>query len=356
MFSLVVKARRLSRETRSSSSPAGPTTLPLWTGIEGRRDFCYQCRGKFRIHCPASNHPLCRAAPQTVMRTSLIISTYNSPEYLRRALWSVAVQSDLPDEVIVADDGSDERTVELLIELAPVVPGLRHVWQEDLGFRKCRILNRAVVAARGDYLVFTDGDCVLRDDFVATHKQLAEAGRFLSGGKIRIPQTSLSDVTNRAISDQLVFSPRWLSRSTGVGRELLRVRFAAFGRMSSYVDAITPRSTFNGHNASVWKADLLRVNGFDERMQYGGLDRELGERLERVCVRGKQARHRAVCLHLEHPRPYREPEIIAWNLALRRHNRRLGRTWTLYGIVQDHADHPVAGVVSQEPPRFEKSA
>lgn len=272
-----------------------------------------------------------------MIRTSLIISTYNSPDILQRVLWSVAGQKEPPDEVLVADDGSDRRTIELLIDMAPQLPGLRHVWQEDRGFRKCRALNRAIAAATGDYLVFTDGDCVLRDDFVRMHKRLARPGRFLSGGKIRVRHSALAGVHKAAIADQSLFSPWWLARAVQPGRDFLRVRFAACGAMAPLVDAFTPRSTFNGHNASAWKEDLLRINGFDERMQYGGLDRELGERLERVGVRGKQARHRAVCLHLEHPRPYRREEAIAWNQSLRRENRRRRRTWTEFGI-QNSAD------------------
>lgn len=97
----------------------------------------------------------------------------------------------------------------------------------------------------------------------------------------------------------------------------------------------TTRPTFNGHNASAWKRDVLRVNGFDERMGYGGMDREMGERLENLGVRGLQIRHRAVCIHLDHDRDYVSAEAIRKNQAIRRSTRHFGSTRTPYGVVQD---------------------
>ena len=88
--------------------------------------------------------------------------------------------------------------------------------------------------------------------------------------------------------------------------------------VSRLLDAVTTtRPTFNGHNASAWRDDLVRVNGFDERLEWGGLDREIGERLENAGVKGTQVRHRAVVVHLDHGRGYKRPEAIARNRAIR---------------------------------------
>src|SRR5690606_29827525 len=100
-------------------------------------------------------------------------------------------------------------------------------------------------------------------------------------------------------------------------------------------DAITTtRATWNGHNASGWRTDLVRVNGFDERMGYGGEDRELGERLVNLGIRPKQIRHRAVCIHLDHGRGYVDPSVIQWNIRHRQKVRAQRTTWTEYGIVK----------------------
>src|SRR5512140_1877824 len=128
------------------------------------------------------------------MRVSAIITTYNQPEQLEKVMWGYACQKNADFELIVADDGSGPATTEVIDRVAAAT-GLRvlHVWHEDLGFRKTEILNRAIVAAEGDYLIFSDGDCIPRDDFVATHMRLATPGCFLSGGYIKLPrEASLS--------------------------------------------------------------------------------------------------------------------------------------------------------------------
>ena len=99
--------------------------------------------------------------------TSLIISTYNRSDALELCVKSVLRQSLLPDEIIIADDGSKEETGELIHQLATtsVVP-IIHVWHEDLGFRLATIRNKAIVKATKEYIIQIDGDIVLHKDFV----------------------------------------------------------------------------------------------------------------------------------------------------------------------------------------------
>ena len=119
---------------------------------------------------------------------SVIFSTFQQPEWLRKALCGFASQTHRDFEIVVADDGSGEETAQV-IRSAGKGMGLpiEHVWQADRGFRKCRVLNKAIARARGDYLIFTDGDCIPHPEFVARHLALAEPGRFLSGGLLRLP-------------------------------------------------------------------------------------------------------------------------------------------------------------------------
>jgi hypothetical protein len=99
-------------------------------------------------------------------------------------------------------------------------------------------------------------------------------------------------------------------------RQLSRLRWR--GAVATFLDLITPTgATFNGHNASVWTKDLHLVNGFDERLQWGGLDREIGERLTNAGIPGRQFRHRAIVVHLDHARGYKTAEAIAKNRAIR---------------------------------------
>lgn len=265
------------------------------------------------------------------MRISVIITTYNQPAWLEKVLWGFAAQSLRDFEVVVADDGSGEETRRVIEGARPDLPALRHVWHEDRGFGKCEILNKAIIAAAGDYLVFTDGDCIPRRDFLAVHERLARPGSFLSGGYIKLPM----DVS-RAIDRDDVTSGRatdlgWLRSHGARGRQMARLGVPR--GMGALLDLLTPtRASFNGHNASVWKTDALAVNGFDERMGWGGLDREFGERLENAGIRGRQIRHRALVVHLDHPRGYKKPEIVARNLGIRRETRSTRRTRAVQGL------------------------
>lgn len=250
-------------------------------------------------------------------RCAVILSTYNQPAWLQKVLWGYAAQTFRDFELIIADDGSAQPTADIVNQALPDFPGrLRHLWQEDRGFRKCEILNKAITATDVDYIIFSDGDCIPRADFVETHVQLAEPGRFLSGGVIWLPRIISDRVTRDDIVSGNIASPDWLTRNGWTdGRHRLRL---VRGRLAGLFDRMTPtRPTFNGHNASVWRETLLEVNGFENEMGYGGLDRALGERLENLGLRGKQVRFRAVCFHLDHARGYRNEETIERNRRIR---------------------------------------
>ncbi len=273
------------------------------------------------------------------MRISVILATYNSPEWLEKVLCGYAFQSVRPHEFVIADDGSKSETFAAINRMRRdfKLP-IEHVWHPDDGFRKCEILNKAITAASGDYLIFSDGDCIPRRDFVEAHARFAAAKRFLSGGLVRLPRALSQQIETNDISSQRAWSPAWLAKS-GLQFDKKYIMIAAPRRLSAVMDRLTTtRATWNGHNASGWKHDLVQVNGFDERMGYGGEDRELGERLVNAGVRPMQIRHRAICLHLDHDRGYVDEQVIRSNQALRAHIRRERITWTEYGIVKRAAD------------------
>lgn len=248
------------------------------------------------------------------MRASVVFSTYNQPAALERVLWGYALQSHRDFELLVADDGSGPETAEVIRRVREAA-GLEvlHVRHADHGFRKCEILNQAIVRSRGDYLIFSDGDCIPRADFVGTHLALAERGRFLSGGCLRLSRAVSDKVGVEEVRSGRFADLAWL-RAQGwrPGRHALRAMRAR--RVAAILDALTPtRTQFGGHNASAFRDDVLAVNGFDATMGYGGLDRALGYRLRNLGVRGKQVRFRAVCVHLHHERPYRDAAVMRQN-------------------------------------------
>jgi GT2 family glycosyltransferase len=270
------------------------------------------------------------------MRLSVILSTYNSPDWLEKALWGYCVQSHRNFELLVADDGSNDETRRRIDWLrSQTGMAIRHIWHEDQGFRKCTILNRAIEAATADYLVFSDGDCIPRRDFLETHVRFARLGTFLSGGLFRLPLAVSRRIDRDDIVSGRATEARWL-RAAGVPWSPKLLKLACATPWSSWLDRLTStKATWNGHNSSGWKADLLAVNGFDERMEWGGEDREMGERLMHLGVLPVQVRYRAVCVHLDHDRGYVSHDALARNHQIWAQTRRTRSIWTACGIRRD---------------------
>lgn len=264
---------------------------------------------------------------------SVIVSTYNAPAWLEKAVWGYAMQTHKAFELVIADDGSNVQTRQLIAGLRRATGlTIRHAWHPDNGFQKCTILNRAIQSATGDYLVFSDGDCIPRADFVAHHHAHAERGRFLSGGYYKLPMDLSHRISLSDIVSGRAFELSWLRRS-GLPFSHRWLRLCARGAVSTWLNRITTtKPTWNGNNSSGWADDIRRVRGFDERMRYGGEDRELGERLENAGVFGKHVRFQTVCLHLDHARGYVNDEDLARNLEIREETRRSGRTTTDHGL------------------------
>ncbi len=266
---------------------------------------------------------------------SIIFTTYNSPDWLEKVIWGVSCQTRVPDEVIVADDGSDETTRHRIDKLREVTGlNLIHVWHEDKGFRKTLILNKAIMASTGDYLIFTDGDCIPRDDFVAVHMEHAAPGYFLSGGYFKLPMETSNAIGKDDILSGRCFEAEWLIKH-GLRKTYKTAKLTARGWRQKLYNTLTPTgATWNGHNASGWRTDLLAANGFDTRMQYGGEDRELGERLFNKGIKSKQLRYSAVCIHLDHARGYVNQEALDKNRSIRDHTHKHKLCRTDHGITE----------------------
>lgn len=254
------------------------------------------------------------------MRVSLIVLTYNWPEALEKVLHSIAAQSCLPCEVLVADDGSGAETARLVNEQALHFPvPLRHVWQEDLGFRAARSRNRGIAASRGDYIVLVDGDMCLHPHFVADHVMLAEPGYFLQGGRLKATKAE----TARLLADGRPRFAPWIDGQFGDfdgTRRLYAFRQPTLARWKA-------KARYGGRvmscNMSCWREDLLKVNGFDERMEgYGAEDRELAARLENSGLVRRQLKWAALAVHFWH-RSRAQPAVDAPSLP---NNRILAET------------------------------
>lgn len=266
---------------------------------------------------------------------SIIISTYNSPKWLEKVLIGYNNQSYQFFEVVIADDGSGQETLDLIEFIqSKVFYPIVHVWHKDNGFQKSQILNKAIQKCSTPYIIMSDGDCIPRQDFVACHVKYREEGFFLSGGYFMLPMSISKLISNEDINTGRCFDLKWL-KSHGLKRTFKNFKLTAKGFVSWFLNTITPtNASWNGHNSSGWKTDILSVNGFDERMQYGGQDRELGERLFNYGIKSKQLRYSAVCVHLDHPRGYKTKESIEKNLQIRSKVKSEKSVWTASGIIK----------------------
>ena len=178
------------REAGAQAQPAGVRRGPI--------PVARPRRGRWLRHGRRPSEGLSRAptAGEGAVHITVILSTYNAPDLLEKVLCGYAVQDHPTFDIVVADDGSGPETRELIEAAGPRLDlRIHHVWHEDDGFRKCAILNKAVTAAQADYLLFSDGDCIPRQDFLSTHARLASPGRFLSGGYYKLPRTVSEAIT-----------------------------------------------------------------------------------------------------------------------------------------------------------------
>ncbi|MDL2284051.1 glycosyltransferase [Oxalobacter sp. OttesenSCG-928-P03] len=237
-------------------------------------------------------------------KTSVIISTYNSPEWLEKVLWGYGNQNFRDFQILIADDGSTAETADVVRDFQNNSGmEIEHLWHQDDGCQKSVMLNKSVMRAKGDYLIFVEGHCVPRKDFVSVHVKSARPNHFLSGGHTNLPMCCSIRVDEESILSGKLFNIVWLQQN-GYPDTAKKLRMVLMRPFSNLFNLIPTPNKWNGRNASGWKKDIIGVNGFDERMKHGGADRELGERLKHAGVKAKRIRYTAVSVHLSHDMGY----------------------------------------------------
>jgi glycosyltransferase involved in cell wall biosynthesis len=232
----------------------------------------------------------------------VIVSTYNRPDALRAVLRSLVDQQCRDFEITVADDGSTRETRELVDEfsLSMSVP-ISHVWQKDEGFRLSTIRNRAAAATRAPYLVFIDGDCVVRPGFLAAQARLAEERWFLRGSRVMIDERLTREILAGGDGCHHWSRTRWFREWTrGSIDRLLPLLPLPLGPFRSLGGERW--KGVKGCSLGVWRSDLIAINGFDEKyVGWGHEDVDFALRLLRFGVRRKEGRFATPVLHLWHP-------------------------------------------------------
>ena len=232
---------------------------------------------------------------------SILLATYNWPQALKLCLESLATQTDRDFEIIIADDGSTQSTTQLIDSYKNTLP-ITHLWQEDEGFRKTKILNQAIATAQGDYLIFLDGDCIVQPDFVERHRQLAQKGYLVTGSRVLLNEKLTQDLLSWKTWDFTQFRSQLLrNRLSGQMNKLLPLLVKlGNGSWRDYKKFVWRR--IKGCNMACWKADAQAIGGFDETMTgWGHEDADFVFRLQRHHIKRKSGSWSTEVFHLFHP-------------------------------------------------------
>ncbi len=254
---------------------------------------------------------------------SVIVTTYNWPAALNLCLESLFAQNDNNFEIIIADDGSTPANLNLTQSFCAKSPvSIQYVHHDDRGFRAGTIRNKAVASSKGEYLLFIDGDCVLRPDFIATHRQLAAPGYFVPGNRVLLSQA----FTREVIEKHIPLHEKPLSYFIGLRLQNKINRISAFVRLPlGSLRTLQPKKWEKAMtcNLAMWRCDFLRVNGFDELFEgWGFEDSDLVIRLIHAGIKRKEGRFAVPVLHLWHPHNDKSKQDINYQRLLDRLNSR----------------------------------
>lgn len=233
------------------------------------------------------------------MKTALLISTYNWPEALELVLKSLQNQTVKPDEVLIADDGSTHET-KSLIEVFTQQNDLliKHIWHQDDGFKRSEILNKAIAQSDCDYIIQLDGDCIMHPNFIQDHITNAKQKQYLFGSRVNIQQRYLIELFSKKNIDFGVFSSGIKKRTRNIHSRILGSFYKPTNELSEKL---------RGCNVSFWRADFIKVNGYNEDMiGWGREDSEMVVRLLNNGIVGKRLRYMAIIYHIWHYEKSRE--------------------------------------------------
>jgi len=225
---------------------------------------------------------------------SLVTPTYNWPQALELLLLSITKQTVMPNEVIVADDGSREDTKALLKKFQETFPvPLIHVWHEDIKNRKPAIMNKAIAKAKYDYIVEIDGDIIMNRHFVEDHLTFARPRQYLYGSRVNIQKELLPELFEKKLTSFNYFSK-------GIKKRGRTIRFPFFMNFTGITKERSHK--LRGCNMSFWKKDFIAVNGFNEGLTgWGQDDSEMIQRLHNLGIVGKRLKFCGIAYHIYHP-------------------------------------------------------
>lgn len=255
------------------------------------------------------------------MTASIVTTAYNWKEALELVLLSASRQTVLPVEVVVADDGSRPDTRELIDRMRPTLPfPVKHVWQEDKGFRLALAADRAFAQCTGDIVIKIDGDIIMERHFVEDHIRHSQRGFYIGGSR-----SKLTDELSQRLFAAHDFKLSWLTK--GVTRKLNAMRIPW---LTPHLYNYHTQKRIKGCNMSFFRDDLYAVNGFDgDMVGYGSEDTDLAHRIERLGRKRRTVKFSCIEYHL-----YHDETGSKFNTELRRHNINLRDQHDAQGVVK----------------------
>ena len=228
-----------------------------------------------------------------LLKTSIVVTTYNRPDALELVIKSILSQKSKPFEVIIADDGSDKSTLELVNRYKNCASTkIIHSWHEDKGFRAARSRNKAISEASGDYIILIDGDMILDSSFVEDHIRNAKPGQFIQGSRVFLTEKITQDLLRGEKFKLNFFSSEISNRKNQIRSRLLSKSFSF------------QKNNLNGIktcNMSFFKVDCLNINGFNNEIEgWGREDSEFAARLLNNGISRFNLKFAAIQYHLFH--------------------------------------------------------
>lgn len=247
---------------------------------------------------------------------SLIITTYNWENALELVLDSVKRQTYLPHEVIIADDGSTNKTKMLIENYQNNFPTiLIHSWQEDNGFRAAQSRNKAISKATGEYIILIDGDMILHKDFVKDHISVAKKGTFVQGGRVLLDKTLSKKILRNKIINFNFFQQGLKNRKNSLKSEILSLLYTKKHKKHKGIKTC---------NFAFFKDDCIKTNGFNEDFTgWGREDSEFAVRLFNNNIQRRNLKFKAIAYHIYHEQNSRDSLDINDKILLNTINKKL---------------------------------
>ncbi|MES2419578.1 MAG: glycosyltransferase family 2 protein [Bacteroidota bacterium] len=265
-------------------------------------------------------------------KCTLMIATYNWPDALYLCLMSVLSQSHLPDEIIIADDGSTASTKDLIdkISLQTPVPVV-HIWHPDKNFQLSSIRNKAILAAQYEYIIQIDGDIILNKYFIYDHLHMAAKKSFICGSRV-----SLTSKISTALLKHKNYTPKLKDISLGYIMNAIRLPF--FSPLLTNRYKRKQLHVVRGCNMSFWREDLISINGYNEDITgWGAEDSEIAIRLMNLSIKKRFLKFAGIMFHIYHKENSRSSEKRNYDIL--NQTIKENKTWINNGIIKQPDEH-----------------